>query len=358
MSNWFNLPISAPDDDYQQQAQIVQSQLTKPQGSLGGLETIAIQISALQKTTQPDVSQAQIVIFAADHGIAQEGVSAFPQSVTAEMVRNFSSGGAAISVLARQHQLPLQIINLGLVSELETLENVLNYPVGKGTRNFLNHEAVSVSQFDHISEFIKNRVDQLKNTGVQLIMAGEMGIANTTSATALICALQSLAPEKITGTGTGLDKTALAHKVSIISQALDRHKADLTQNVEILRTLGGFEIIALCAMYLRCAQQGIVSVVDGFICTVAALFAIDINAQCRAWLIFSHQSAESGHKIIMELNGIKPLLNFNLRLGEASGATLVYPLINSACLLQSQMASFDSASVSKKVSKNINKKNA
>ncbi len=348
MSDWFNLPINTPDDDYQQQARLVQSQLTKPQGSLGVLENIAIQISALQKTTQPNVSQAQIVIFAADHGIAQEGVSAFPQSVTAEMVRNFSSGGAAISVLARQHKLALQIINLGLLSELEELENVINYSVGEGTKNFLYHEAVSVSQFEQISEFIKNRVDRLKNTGLQLIIAGEMGIANTTSATALICALQSLAPEQITGTGTGLDKTALAHKVTIISQALNRHKTNLTQAVEILRILGGFEIIALCAMYLRCAQRGIVSVVDGFICTVAALFAIHINAQCRDWLIFSHQSAETGHKIIMDLNDIEPLLDFNLRLGEASGAALVYPLIHSACLLQSQMASFDRAAVSKK----------
>ena len=346
MIDWLQQTISPPDRDYLQRAEQRQMQLTKPPGSLGRLESLAVRISGLQKSLMPDVSQTRIMIFAADHGIAHEGVSAFPQSVTAQMVRNFSVGGAAVSVLARQHNLPLQIVNLGLITELEPLPNVINYPLGPGSENFLYQDAMSQSQFAQVFDFVRQKTEQFKQEGVTLLIAGEMGIANTTTATALVCALENLQPEQIAGRGTGLDDAGLKHKISVINQALDWHKHQLGSAEEILRVLGGFEIAALCAAYLACAQQGIISLVDGFICTVAALFAIRINPACQEWLIFSHLSGEAGHKKVLQLLDAQPLLDLNLRLGEASGAALAWPLIQSACLLHNQMATFESASVS------------
>lgn len=346
MIDWFTEVISPAAPDFLQQARERQNQLTKPAGSLGRLETLAIQISALQKTIKPDVSKAQILIFAADHGIAQEQVSAFPQAVTAEMVKNFSAGGAAISVLARQHKLPLQIINLGLITELEAMKQVENFPIAHGTKNFLYSEAMPEPQLEKLCQFIKIKVDQLKTDGLQLLICGEMGIANTTSATAVLCALENIKPERVTGVGTGIDKKALEHKINVIKQSINKHKEQLTTPLEILRILGGFEIAALCAAYLRCAQSGIISLVDGYICSVAALLAVRINPLCRDWLIFSHQSEETGHKMVLELLAVQPLLDFNLRLGEGSGAALSYPLLHSACLLQSEMSTFEEAQVS------------
>lgn len=349
MSQWLTLPIEELSELHFYQAQAQQNQLTKPQGALGELENIAVTIAALQKTQQPCVNQAQIIIYAADHGIAQEQVSAFPQSVTAEMVKNFSAGGAAISVLSRQHGLPLQVIELGLVADLPELMAVEKHIIAAGTQNFLQQQAMTTEQLDTAFTIARKKVDQAKSDGCELLICGEMGIANTSSAAALVCAVEGIEPERITGAGTGLDDAGIRHKADIIKASLEYHKKNLAAPLEILQTLGGFEIAALTATYIRCAQQGIVALVDGFICSVAALFAIKINPQCKAWLIFSHQSAEQGHKTVLQLIGARALLQFDMRLGEASGAALAYPLIRSACLLHNEMASFDSANISEKL---------
>ncbi|MCU7938367.1 MAG: nicotinate-nucleotide--dimethylbenzimidazole phosphoribosyltransferase [gamma proteobacterium symbiont of Bathyaustriella thionipta] len=349
MSQWLTNPVEEMSDTHLRQAQNHQNQLTKPQGSLGVLEAIAVTIAALQKTQAPCVNQAQVLIYAADHGIAQENVSAFPQAVTAEMVKNFSTGGAAICVLAHQHGLPLQVINMGLVSELPNLLAVEKHIIAKGTNSFLQHQAMSAEQLMQTCNIAKNKVDQAKSDGCELLIPGEMGIANTTSATALVCALEGIEPEVITGAGTGLDDEGVTHKINIIKASLKYHKKQLITPLKTLQFLGGFEIAALTATYIRCAQQGVIALVDGFICSVAALFAIKINPQCKNWLIFSHQSAEQGHKMVLERIGAQPLLEFNMRLGEASGAALTYPLIRSACLLHNDMASFASADVSEKL---------
>lgn len=359
MTDWLSESIDKINEHDLQNAWQKQNQLTKPQGSLGLLEDIAVTISALQKTATPDIGQAQIIIYAADHGIAQENVSAFPQAVTAEMIKNFSAGGAAISVLSRQHKLPLNVINMGVVSELPVMNGVEHKPVASGTQSFLKQQAMDKEQLSRVFEVVKNKIDQLTQHNCRLLIPGEMGIANTTSATAMACALQGIEPEELTGKGTGLDESGLGHKIQIIKQALDFHKETSGSPLEILQTFGGFEIAALTATYIRCAQQGIICLVDGFICSVAALFAIRINQDCQPWLIFSHQSAEQGHKKILEVIQVKPLLQFNMRLGEGSGAALVYPLIQSACLLHNEMASFASASISEvKVSeKKLSEKN-
>jgi len=348
MNQWLFSAIGEVCESDIQQAQQQQDQLTKPQGSLGLLESLAVTIASLQKTASPSVNKAQIIIYAADHGIAQENVSAFPQAVTAEMVKNFSSGGAAISVLSQQHNLPLEVINLGLVSSLPDLDCVVQQSIAPGTKNFLQQQAMTAEQLSKAFTIAKNKVDQAKATACECLIAGEMAIANTTSATALICALQDIAPEDITGAGTGLDTKGIEHKINIIKASLKYHKKHLNSPLDILQCLGGFEIAALVATYIRSAQQGIVVIVDGFICSAAALFAIDINPQCKTWLISSHQSAEQGHKKVLALMAVKPLLDLNMRLGEASGAALAYPIIRSACLLHNNMASFASAAVSNK----------
>lgn len=349
MIKWLSDPIDIMDETDFLQAQEKQNQLTKPQGSLGLLESIAINISALQKTQHPNVNHAQIIIYAADHGIAQENVSAFPQAVTAEMVKNFSAGGAAISVLSKQHGLSLQVINLGLVTKIPAMVLVEDHVISSGTKSFLQQQAMSKKQLIQAFNEAKNKVDQVKKNDCQLLIVGEMGIANTTSASALVCALESIEPEELTGSGTGIDSIGLEHKIRIIKKSLKHHNAYLSSPFEILQTFGGFEIAALTASYIRSAQVGIISLVDGFICTVAALFAIRINPLCKPWLIFTHQSAEQGHKKVLEIINATPLLQFNMRLGEGSGAALAYPLIRSACLLQNEMASFSSASVSEKI---------
>ena len=348
MTNWLSAPIETLNEQDLQNAWHKQNQLTKPQGSLGLLEDIAVTISALQKTHKPDVNPAQIIIYAADHGIAQENVSAFPQAVTAEMIKNFSAGGAAICVLSRQHQLPLEVINLGVVTPMPDMDKVEHCPIAPGTQSFLQQAAMTREQLSKVFSLVKNKVDHLKQQQCRLLIPGEMGIANTTSATAMACALLQINAEELSGKGTGLDDAGVKHKIKIINQALTFHKNHLNSPLEILQILGGFEIAALTASYIRCAQQGIVCLVDGFICSVAALFAIRINKHCQPWLIFSHQSAEQGHKKILQSIPAQPLLQFNLRLGEGSGAALVYPLIRSACLLHNEMASFASASISEK----------
>jgi len=348
MFEWLCHSVEPINEEDLEHAQHWQNQLTKPQGSLGALEAIAVTISALQKTLNPSVNNARIVIYAADHGIAQENVSAFPQTVTAEMVENFSSGGAAISVLSRQHKLPLQVVNLGLVSNLPEMALVEHHVIAPGTQSFLLKTAMTEQQLSKAFNIAKEKVDQASDNGCEILIAGEMGIANTSSATALVCALKSMHPEQLTGSGTGLDNNGIQHKVQVIQAALAQHKKRLNTTLEILQTLGGFEIAALVATYIRCAQRSMVALVDGFICSVAAMIAIDISPNCKDWLIFSHQSAEQGHARILKLIDVKPLLQFDMRLGEGSGAALVYPLIRSACLLHNEMASFSSASVSQK----------
>ncbi|MCP3852083.1 MAG: nicotinate-nucleotide--dimethylbenzimidazole phosphoribosyltransferase [Gammaproteobacteria bacterium] len=347
---WLSDPIYQPSAQDFLKAQEKQEKLTKPKGSLGLLESIAIHISALQKTLMPEVETAQIIIFAADHGIAQENVSAFPQVVTAEMVKNFSTGGAAISVLSRQHRLALEVVNLGLVSELDVMDRVANHVISKGTCNFKVQAAMTREQLIQSFNVAKSKIENAFSDQCQLLIFGEMGIANTTSASALVCALESMDPEILTGSGTGIDSEGVAHKIQVIKDSLAYHQKHRPQSfsspLSILQTFGGYEIAALTASYIHSAQKGIISIVDGFICSVAALFAVRIKPECKAWLIFSHQSAEQGHKIVLELIAAEPLLQFNLRLGEASGAALVYPLIHSACLLQNEMDSFSSASVS------------
>ena len=346
---WINKPVAIITHDYVVAARQHQNNLTKPQGSLGVLEDIAVRLSSMFSCARPAVDRVHIVVFAADHGIAEEGVSAFPQAVTVEMVRNFSRGGAAISVLAKELKADLEVVNVGTVAEHEILQGVINQRIAAGTKNFSKQSAMSNSQLAEALNAGRDAVMRAKKSSAQLFIGGDMGIANTSSATAIACALLNEKPEVIAGPGTGLDKAGIAHKVKVIQHALALHQHNLQTPLNVLQHVGGFEIAALTGAYLSCAQSGLPAVVDGFISSAAALAAIKINPQVKDWLFFAHASAEPGHKIMMHAMQVKPLVDMNMRLGEGSGAAVVVPLMRLACALHTGMATFNQAQVSNKI---------
>ena len=343
--DWIQQPIAPPAQAYQKKAIKRQQQLTKPASSLGELEQLAVRLAAMQATETPCVDKVWISIFAADHGIADAGVSAFPQAVTAEMVKNFVHGGAAISVLAKQHHAQLEIIDVGVAGSLVDL-NIIHQKVALGTANFLTQPAMTEQQLWRALQAGKDTITRALADNSQLFIAGEMGIANTSSATAIACHLLEMNAQQLTGAGTGLDTSGIEHKARIIQQALDKHKNIPSTPLSALQNFGGFEIAALTGAYLAAAQQQLPVLVDGFICSVAALIASQINSNIKPWLIFAHCSHEQGHKLILRALDANPLLNLNMRLGEASGAALAIPLLRSACALHNQMATFAQAQVS------------
>ncbi len=347
--DWLTLSAAVPNEAAGRAAEHRQLQLTKPAGSLGQIERLAIRLAALQGTSEPAVDRAHITVFAADHGVAAERVSAFPRSVTIEMLRNFARGGAAINVLAREIGATLEVIDLGTVSDAGPLAGVIDCRLGPGTANFTRAPAMSPEQCARALEAGRRASERARMNGAQLFIGGEMGIGNTTAAAALACALFGLPPEPLTGPGTGLDPIGVAHKVEVIRRALALHRAYVADPLEALRRLGGFEIAALAGSYLTCAQLGVPVLVDGFIAGVAALVAARLGPGAGAWFLFAHASAEPGHcRVLDALNG-QPLLDLGLRLGEGSGAAVAVPLIRLACALHRKMATFAEADVSGKV---------
>ena len=347
-TDWTATPASPVSANARQAALIRQSNLTKPPGSLGQLEVCAVQLAALQDTDVPTTKPAYIGIFAADHGVAAEGVSAFPAEVTGEMVRNFSRGGAAISVMAEQLDAQLEVISLGLVNDPGELDGVVQLDLGPGTANLLNEPAMTEFQLASSLDAGRHVAEKVVQTLSQLFIGGEMGIGNTTSASALACAFLALPPEQLTGSGTGLDKAGVEHKLHVIEQALNRHSLVLQQGppLAVLRHLGGFEIAGLVGAYIGCAQMGKPVLVDGFIASVAALAAVRINPSINPWLFYSHCSAEPGHQYVLAALNSTPLLNLGMRLGEGSGAAVAVLVLEAACQLHNNMATFSEAKVS------------
>ena len=348
-ANWLAQPCAALNETARVAALARQGQLTKPPGSLGQLEAIAVQLAALQGTNNPQIERIHIRVFAADHGVACEGVSVFPQAVTAEMVRNFARGGAAISVLAKQLNAWLEVINLGTVSPVEPLENVHDERIAAGTANFAQSPAMTETQLAAALQAGRTAVLRAKQDGAQLFIGGEMGIANTTSASAIACALLQESPQMLAGPGTGLDSKGVTHKAAVIRRALDLHRANLTQPLDVLRHVGGFEIAALAGAYLAAAQNGVPILVDGFISSVAALTAARFNPEARNWMLFAHVSAEPGHQRVLAALDAQPMLQLGMRLGEGSGAAMAVPLLRLACALHNNMATFAEAGVSGKL---------
>ncbi|HSC83479.1 MAG TPA: nicotinate-nucleotide--dimethylbenzimidazole phosphoribosyltransferase [Pseudomonas sp.] len=346
MQVWWQQACRPVDNAARDKALARQQQLTKPAGSLGQLEQLAVTLAGLQGRERPDVTLPWIAIFAGDHGVVEEGVSAFPQAVTGQMLRNFVGGGAAISVLARQLEARLEVIDLGTAVPIEPLPGVRHLQLGSGTANFARTAAMSATQCQAALDAGRDSVQRALAVGAELFICGEMGIGNTTAAAALACALLRQPASALVGPGTGLDAGGVAHKAQVIERALTLHAAQLDEPLAVLQHLGGFEIAALAGAYLACAQHGLPVLVDGFICTVAALCAVRLNPGCREWLLFAHRGAEPGHRLLLDALQAEPLLQLGLRLGEGSGAALAVPLLRLACALHNGMATFAEAAVS------------
>ena len=348
--DWWLEPVAKISEASREAALLRQQQLTKPAGSLGALETLAVQFAGWQGSDAPELNHIDIRVFAGDHGVVAEGVSAFPQAVTVEMIKNFARGGAAISVLARQCEANFKVVNMGTVVAPPAHESIVNLQLMEGTNNFCQVPAMDQGT---VRCALAEGAAQI-TASADLFVGGEMGIGNTTSAAALTSAFLGLSSEMSVGRGAGIDDDGLALKREAVSKAVNLHKpssdhsldSSIGSPLDILQCLGGLEIAALTGAYISAAQQGIPSVVDGYICTTAALVACRLNPGVRDWLLFSHCSAEPGHRYLLDALSAEPLLDLGLRLGEGSGAALVIPLLQSACRLHNDMATFAEAGVS------------
>lgn len=345
--NWWLESVQQPNLDAKQQAEQHQLQLTKPTGALGDLEQIAITLASLQSNAHPQVSHPWIAIFAGDHGVVEENISAYPQAVTRQMLQNFTTGGAAISVIAKYHQAHLQVIDCGTAGEAYEYAGVERHCIRAGTANFAKQAAMNADECRAALELGKKSVDTVKANRADIYIAGEMGIGNTCSASALACLLLNDTAEQLTGVGTGIGADQLRHKIEVIEKAIELHHKHVIGDVfKTLCAVGGLEIAAIVGAYIRCAQVGLPVIVDGFISSVAALCAVRMNPQVRDWMLFGHQSAEYGHRRILQELNAEPILNMNLRLGEGSGAGTALALVKMACALHNQMATFAQAAVS------------
>lgn len=348
MNEWLTTPCAPLDERAHDRAVERQNNLTKPPGSLGRLEDLAIRIAGWQGTRNPQVENIRIAIFAGDHGVAEEGVSAFPQSVTVEMVRNFARGGAAISVLSAQMGAGLEVINVGTVTDPGPLENVLDARVAPGTANMAACPAMTEEELSGALAVGRDAAARAMKAGHHLFIGGEMGIGNTTVAAALACALLDRSPAALAGPGTGLDADGVEHKRDVIERALTLHLPHCDTPLETLKRLGGLEIAALAGAFVTCAQQGLPILVDGFIASVAALAAERLRPGASHWMLFAHRSAEPGHAAILKALDAAPLLDLGMRLGEGSGAAVAVPLLRHACALHNGMATFAEAGVAEK----------
>jgi nicotinate-nucleotide--dimethylbenzimidazole phosphoribosyltransferase len=319
--------------------------LTKPAGSLGRLEEIALRL-ALLRGGAPEVRHPVIFTFAADHGVAAEGVSAYPQVVTAQMVENFLRGGAAVNVLARQAGARLVVADFGVAAPLERSERLVACPIGPGTANIAAGPAMAREQAVRAIETGAALAQQALDAGADLLATGEMGIGNTTVASAIAAALTGGAPERVTGRGTGIDDATLARKVAVVRRALEVNQPDASDGLDVLAKVGGFEIGGLVGVILAGAARRVPVVLDGFIAGSAALIAVALAPAARHALFAAHRSAEPGHALVLDHLGLTPYLDLSLRLGEGTGAALFIHLARAAALVWSGMATFKAAGVS------------
>jgi nicotinate-nucleotide--dimethylbenzimidazole phosphoribosyltransferase len=340
--------IAGPDPAVMARARAYQDRLTKPLGSLGRLEELAIKICGIAGRVHPKVKCKRVVVFAGDHGVVSEGVSAYPKEVTAQMVYNFLNEGAGINAIARAVSAEFEVVDIGVDHEFSPQKGLVRKKVARGTKNFCAGPAMTKKQAVQALEIGIERAFFADRNDVNLIAGGDMGIGNTTSASALFCAYLGIKPEKIVGPGTGLDPKGIRHKAEVVEKALDLHCAAFPDPLETLAALGGFEIAGLAGLYLGACERRMAVLVDGFIATAAALAAIRLCPIVSELLFFSHLSEEPGHKLVLEKMGARPLLSLDLRLGEGTGACLAMPLVESALSCHNRMASFQSAGVSEK----------
>ncbi|WP_432257976.1 nicotinate-nucleotide--dimethylbenzimidazole phosphoribosyltransferase [Cupriavidus sp. TMH.W2] len=337
--------ITPLDDTLRPALQAAIDDKTKPLGALGRLESLALQLGLILGTARPVLQRPTVIVFAADHGVADAGVSAYPAEVTAQMVQNFLAGGAAINVFSRQHGIALEIVDAGVRVPLPAAQGLVNCRIADGTRNFAVEPAMTPEQAAAAMTAGMARVLRHAQQGCNVIGFGEMGIANTSAAACLMQRLTGLPLEDCIGRGTGLDDAGLARKRDVLQRALALH-ADAQAPLDVLATFGGFEIAMMAGAFLAAAASRMVILVDGFIATAALLVAQRLNPNVLQYCVFTHCSHERGHRALLDQFGAVPLLALDLRLGEGTGAALAWPLLASAAAFLNEMATFSGAGVS------------
>jgi nicotinate-nucleotide--dimethylbenzimidazole phosphoribosyltransferase len=342
--------MPVPDARAESAARARQQQLTKPPGSLGRLEEVACWFAARLRNPIPQLSRSEIFVFAADHGVAARGVSAFPQSVTAQMLSNFANSGAAINVLASLENCRIEVVDVGVAGNPEPPPGVRNQRIRAGTRDLASEAAMTEEEFAAALQVGAGCARDAVARGAQLLIAGDMGIANTTAAACLICAFTQAPPEQIVGRGTGVDDVGLARKREVVAAALTRVGSAGEDPRRAFAELGGLEIAAMAGLYLEAARQGVPVLLDGYISAAAALGAVALEPGALRWMLASHRSAEAGHSIALQALGLEPLVDLRMRLGEGSGAALTLHIIKAALALHRDMATFAQAGVDGAVS--------
>lgn len=347
-----NLPVISPlDQSAAQAARDRQNILTKPQKSLGCLEELSIQLAGITGKNIPTIKDKVIITMAGDHGVVAEGVSAFPQEVTLQMVMNFLAGGAAINVLARHIGARVVVVDMGVANDIPAADGkLIKRRVAAGTANISVGAAMTRKQAEEsIQSGIEITLAEISR-GADIIGTGDMGIGNTTPSAAIACVLMNQSPENIAGRGTGVDEAGLKRKISAIARALDVNRPNEKDGLDVLTKVGGFEIGGLAGVMLGAASKHVPVMVDGFISTAAAMIALTLAPQCKDYLISAHRSQENGHYLMLEWLNLKPLLDLDLRLGEGTGAAFGISLAEAACKILAEMATFGEAGVSEKSS--------
>lgn len=341
-------------DGWIKQAIEHQNSLTKPPGSLGVLEDIACRVAAIQKSLSPVINRKRIVVFAADHGVTEEGVSPYPQQVTAQMVANFLRGGAAINAIARAVDAEVVVVNIGVkhpipvIDECHSSVHFIDRPIRRGTRNFVKEPALTEGEVLSAIAVGINIANESKAAGVDLIGLGEMGIGNTTTSAAITAVLTGLSSSSVTGRGTGADDRILDRKRSVVEKGLRLHGQGLLPTLSILRAFGGLEVAGLVGVCLGAAASRTAILLDGFIATAGAALAARLCPPCAHYYLAGHLSAEPGHAILLQMLKLEPILNLRMRLGEGTGAALGMKIVEAAVRAFNEMATFDSAGVSAK----------
>ena len=340
--------IQPPDRRLLAQAQVRLDRLTKPLGSLGRLEELAAQYVMITGEMKPAIPRGVVFTFAADHGVAMEGVSAYPREVTLQMVMNFLRGGAGVNVLARHAGVEVRVVDIGVAHDFGAVPGLIGRKIMQGTNSFLSEPAMSREQAEQsIMVGIELAMHAVED-GIGLIGTGDMGIGNTTASAAITSVMTGRTAAEVTGRGTGIDDATHGRKVSVIERSLNLHRPDRADALDVLAKVGGLEIGGLAGLILGAAAARVPVVLDGFIAGAAALIAVGLQPACRDFLIASHRSVERGHQVVLDHLGLKPLLDLDLRLGEGTGACLGMSLVFAAIRALTEMATFDEAGVSEK----------
>lgn len=338
--------IEKPNRDIEESIIDKIDNLTKPKGSLGRLEELALKTSLIQQTLSPSLSLPHNILFAADHGIVEEGVSKSPKEVTWQQLSNFLHGGAGINFLCRQHGFKLVLVDAGVDYDLPYEKGIINKSVGRGTKNFLYQPAMSIEQMNACIERGAEVVTEVHANGCNIVSFGEMGIGNTSPSSIWMHYFANISLDKCVGAGSGLDNSGVLHKLEILQKSIDNYSGDKSTD-DIMRWFGGFEMVMAVGAMLKAAELKMIILVDGFIMTSCMLAASKLYPEVLNYAIFAHQGDETGHKLLLDSMNMKGLLNLDFRLGEGTGAVCSYPIIESAVNMINQMDNFAHASITK-----------